>query len=224
MRCLIIILICLIFNFSGAAQEKEVYASDRLKIEQLSPTTYRHISFISLSDSTLFPCNGMVYINGPEAIIADCPTNDSASLELLQWLNDFNVRIEGVLINHFHVDCLGGLKAMHDAGIRSYAHEKTIQFAEENGDEVPQISFKNYISIPVGTEIVLTRYFGEAHTEDNVVTYIPGEKVLFGGCMIKSDGAGYGNLADSNQKQWPKTILKVKETYPEIELVIPGHG
>jgi metallo-beta-lactamase class B len=166
----------------------------------------------------------MIYMNGPEAIIVDCPTNDSASIELLAWINTFNVRIEGVIINHFHVDCLGGLKAFHDAGIRSYAYFKTIAFAEANGDEVPKIGFKKYLSIPIGKEIVYTKFFGEAHTLDNVVTYIPGEKALFGGCMIKSDGAGYGNLEDSNQKAWPKTVLKIKEAYPEIELVIPGHG
>lgn len=207
-----------------AAQKYEVYSSDLLKIEQLSPNTYRHISYLSLSDSSLFPCNGMVYINGPEAIVMDCPTNNAASLELLTWLEDFDVLIRGVIINHFHVDCLGGLQVFHEAGLRSFAHEKTIEIAQANGDEVPKFGFKNYLSIPIGREHVYTKFFGEAHTIDNVVSYIPGDKVLFGGCMVKTVDAGYGNLDDSNQNAWPKTIIAIKEAYPEIEIVIPGHG
>ncbi len=55
-------------------------------------------------------------------------------------------------------------------------------------------------------------------------TYIPGEKVLFGGCLIKEVGAGKGNLGDANTEEWPDTVRKIKQAYPEVKYVVPGHG
>ena len=58
----------------------------------------------------------------------------------------------------------------------------------------------------------------------NVVGYFPEDKVVFGGCLIKTVGAGKGNLEDANVAAWPATVSKVKATYSKAEIVIPGHG
>jgi metallo-beta-lactamase class B len=70
----------------------------------------------------------------------------------------------------------------------------------------------------------MTQFFGEAHTVDNTVSFVESEKVLYGGCMIKSLKAGKGNLADANVNEWSNTVRKIKSTYPNIIHVIPGHG
>ncbi|MEM7381519.1 MAG: subclass B1 metallo-beta-lactamase, partial [Bacteroidota bacterium] len=33
-----------------------------------------------------------------------------------------------------------------------------------------------------------------------------------------------GNLADANIAQWSQTMELIKAKFPEIEIVIPGHG
>jgi metallo-beta-lactamase class B len=47
---------------------------------------------------------------------------------------------------------------------------------------------------------------------------------LFGGCLIKSVGAGKGNLADAHVEAWPASVEKVKSAYPNAKVVVPGHG
>ena len=43
--------------------------------------------------------------------------------------------------------------------------------------------------------------------------------------MVKSmNSSGLGNLSDANTQQWPLTLQKVKNKFPEAEIVIPGHG
>jgi metallo-beta-lactamase class B len=71
---------------------------------------------------------------------------------------------------------------------------------------------------------VVNRYLGEAHSKDNIVTWVPKEKILFGGCMIKSLGASRGYLGDANLQQWSPTVEKVKKAFSNAAIVIPGHG
>ncbi|MBN1650541.1 MAG: CfiA family subclass B1 metallo-beta-lactamase, partial [Bacteroidales bacterium] len=60
---------------------------------------------------------------------------------------------------------------------------------------------------------------------DNITVWIPGKKILFGGCLIKSiDSKGLGNLSDAVVNDWDMTVEKVMKKYPEIKTVIPGHG
>ena len=76
----------------------------------------------------------------------------------------------------------------------------------------------------LGDKTIEVRHFGPGHTSDNVVVWLPQEKLLFGGCLIKANGAGKGNLADASPEKWPKTVIKVRSAYPEAEVIVPGHG
>jgi glyoxylase-like metal-dependent hydrolase (beta-lactamase superfamily II) len=68
-------------------------------------------------------------------------------------------------------------------------------------------------------------YPGAAHSPDNIIAWVPSEKILFGGCMVKSNqSTGLGNIADADLKLWPQTIKKIISSYPDAEIVIPGHG
>lgn len=71
---------------------------------------------------------------------------------------------------------------------------------------------------------MINKFFGEGHTADNIISYLPSEKAMFGGCMIKEIGAGKGNLADANVNEWSKSVRKVKLAYHEVQYIIPGHG
>jgi metallo-beta-lactamase class B len=67
-------------------------------------------------------------------------------------------------------------------------------------------------------------YFGEGHTKDNIVSYFPSEKVLFGGCLIKEVNASKGYLGDANISEWSGTVQSVKRKYGNAKIVLPGHG
>ena len=66
---------------------------------------------------------------------------------------------------------------------------------------------------------------GAAHTVDNIVVWIPDEKILFGGCMIKELKANnLGNIVDADIDAWPKTLKTVRSEFSMAKIVIPGHG
>ncbi len=221
----------LLINFLGcktAPSSAELsYQSETLKIEQVSEHTYMHTSFLKVYKN--YPCNGLIYHNNGEAIVFDTPTDDQASRELLDWIKrELQAEVKAVVINHFHIDCLGGLNEFHKDSITSYANDRTIQLSSSeraHNDAVPNIGFKESQKLTIGKEVIENRYFGEAHAPDNIVSYIPSEKVLFGGCAIKPLQANKGSLTDANVEEWSNTVSDIKREYAgRIQYVVPGHG
>ena len=227
MRALLFILlaiIVLLFACQDLPDRKILYQTDTLTIEQLTDNIFVHISWLNLSNGSRFPCNGMIYKNGTEAMVFDTPTENEVSKELISWIaNDLKCTIKGVVVNHHHIDCVGGLQAFHDENIPSYANQGTIELAAADSATLPQTGFEGVLELQVGNGHVINQYFGKGHTADNIVSYVPEEKTLFGGCMIKAVGAGRGNLVDADTTQWSSTVQQIKNTWPELEWVIPGH-
>jgi metallo-beta-lactamase class B len=208
-----------------AFSPKEVYKSNDLIITQVAPNSFIHTSFLQTNDFGNVPCNGLIVRNSNETIIFDTPTHDESSEELIRWVNQaLGCKINAIIPTHFHNDCLAGLQAFNDHHIPSYAHVKTIAVAKENKYVVPQNGFSDSLTLNVGNEKIMARYFGEGHTKDNIVGYFPSENVLFGGCLIKEMNASKGFLGDANVEIWSSTVEDIKKRFPDVEIVVPGHG
>ena len=209
----------------GQTTNQPITIHQDLKILPLSDNVFIHQSWATYPSFGRVLCNGLLYINEQEAILMDTPVSDSLSQLLLAWIaKELNCQLKAVIINHRHNDCLGGLQAFHDQGIPSYATKRCLRLAKKEKMIVPQNGFKKKLDLKIGGQTVQCRYFGKAHTADNLVVFVPSEQTLFGGCMVKSLKSGKGNLADASVNKWSKTILKVKKAYPTVKYVIPGHG
>lgn len=210
--------------------EKEntiVYQTDRLVIKKLSNHVYMHTSFLKTEKYGNVPCNGMLVFNKKEAVVFDTPANMKASKELIQYITEkLHGKIKAVVPTHFHQDCVAGIKAFQSSNIPAYASETTVKLLQkkENPFSAGITGFEGVLVLNVGGEKVYATSFGEGHTKDNIIAYFPADKAIFGGCLIKEMGAKKGNLEDANVDEWPKTVRKIKQKYPNIAIVIPGHG
>jgi metallo-beta-lactamase class B len=73
--------------------------------------------------------------------------------------------------------------------------------------------------------MILVTYPGIGHTTDNVVAWLPKQKILFGGCLVKSlDAQSLGNTSDGDLMAFPVTLKKIKAAYQNAKIVVPGHG
>lgn len=220
-----IICVATIFCCAKSNKSKVVYKTESLVIEQLSPKVFKHVSYLKTNDFGNVACNGMIYITNNEALVFDTPTTVKVSKELINWItNTKKVLVHGVVVNHFHNDCLGGLKGFHDKNITSYANNLTIELAKKDSVTIPKKGFSERLDLMLGSNKVIIQFFGEGHTKDNTVSYLESENVLFGGCLIKSLKATKGYLGDANIAQWSTTVRRVKEKFPNLRTVIPGHG
>lgn len=204
---------------------KKIYESKTLIITQISENSFIHTSFKQTNDFGNVLCNGLIVKDHHETVVFDTPTNDKSSEELIQWINEkLDSKIKAIIPTHFHDDSLGGLMAFHKKNIPSYAYAKTIELAKENNFVIPENSFNDSVILKVGDKDVIAKFFGEGHTKDNAVGYFPGENILFGGCLLKELEAGKGYLGDANLSAWSNTVEKVKKEYPDVKIVVPGHG
>ena len=63
-----------------------------------------------------------------------------------------------------------------------------------------------------GWTIFLSNLLSRAgHAPDNIIIWFEKEKILYGGCLIKSvEARDLGNLSDANIKQYATTIRNVQ--------------
>jgi len=221
---IVVSLVCISFCKKPLDAES-IYISEDLQLTKLNNSSYIHTSYITLKNGVRFPCNGFIYTNTNKAYIFDSPVTDKATQELIAWLHQMQkIKIKGVVFNHFHNDCTEGIDIFKEHGILTIASNKTLEFMVDEGLLAPDQTFDQSLELPLGKKIIENTYFGEAHSKDNIVSYFPKEKILFGGCMVKSLNSKKGNLADANISEWSNTVTKIKKAYPEVEIVIPGHG
>jgi metallo-beta-lactamase class B len=210
---------------SGSSHPRQVYASKDLIITQVAANSFKHTSFKLTNDFGNVPCNGLVVRNGNEVIVFDTPTRNESSEELIKWIRDsLHCRVRAIIPTHFHDDCLGGLKSFHDHTIPSYANARTIELAMASQLTVPQNGFRDSLRLKVGSEHVVVKFPGEGHTKDNVVGYFPADRIMFGGCLVKELNASKGYLGDANLATWSATVEHVKKEFPNVSIVVPGHG
>lgn len=204
-----------------------VYQTENLIIKKLSKHTYIHISYLNTNDYGKVGCNGMLIINEHKGIIFDTPTDNKSSLELIHFVvNELKSEITAMIPTHFHEDCIGGIQAFENHNTPIYASSQTIELIRKNGHifSKPIHEFENKLTLDLGKKKVYTEYFGEGHTKDNVIGYFPEDRALFGGCLIKKVRASKGYLGDANTSEWSNTVRQIKSKYPELEIVVPGHG
>lgn len=212
----------------ASAQSPTIYTTATLEIDSIAPGTYVHRTYLSTKEWGKVACNGAVYVNKGESVVFDTPATDSVTVELISWIKArTHSRIKAIVVNHSHDDCLGGLAVFHKAGIPSYSSKRTQTFARNdtvNKPVVPQHGFTKELELKIGGTSIINYYPGEGHTRDNIVSYIPATKVLFGGCITKALGSGKGNLAEANVNTWAESVGKVKQKFPNAVIIIPGHG
>ena len=220
----VMLLVCL--NGLLESRETEIKITDNLKLIKISDNIFIHISYYDYPNYKHVPANGLVYLNKQNAIIIDTGWRDEETRELVNWLtNKLKVDIKGVVVTHWHIDCMVGLKEIHNGKIKSYAHYLTVEMAQKKGLPVPKIHFKDSLSIKLNDKTVICRYLGAGHTVDNIVVWIPAEKLLFGGCLLKAlEWKHLGYIKDADLHEWPVTLNKVLKEFSDSRIVIPGHG
>ena len=201
-----LILVISIINLNCSSQKrvafkhKVIYNSADLIITQIANNSFVHTSYLQTNDFGNVPCNGLIVRNSDETIVFDTPTNNKSAEVLIKWIKEtLHCKINAVIPTHFHDDCLGGLNAFDENKISSYAYFKTIELAKANNYVVPKNSFNDSLILKVGDEKILVKFLGEGH-------------------------ASKGYLGDANISAWSNTVENVKKEYPNVKIVVPGHG
>ncbi|QSX31170.1 subclass B1 metallo-beta-lactamase [Shewanella cyperi] len=198
--------------------------AENLTLTELEPGLYQHQSFQTVKGFGRVSANGLLLVEGKNAFLIDTPWGNEDTEQLLAWLKARDLTLEGSLSTHWHEDRAGGLAALNAAGVATFASAHTNRLLAENGkvqashslDAGPQLLFHGRVE---------AFFPGAGHSLDNLVAWLPGQKTLFGGCLVRSlETQSMGNTADGDVPAWPVSIEAVLSRYPEAARVVPGHG
>lgn len=212
------------------AQENNQSVNDKMDrfdknfgITQLTDKSYLIQS--SFAANGQLDCNHLLIVDKKDIVLVNTPVNDSLTNVLLNCIEKkFKRKVTKVIASHFHEDSSGGLRQISRCGINSFGLNKTANLLKPQNKFI-DITFASILTIVLQTTDVELFYPGAGHTADNIVIWLPNDKILFGGCLIKSLTAkDKENIKDADLKAWSISVELVKDKFKDARIVIPGHG
>lgn len=182
-------------------------------------------------------------------LIASSPFETQNAEAMMKWIKTKFSPDKIIAINtHFHSDGTGGNDAYKKHDVEIWASDLTKKLHQEKDQYYQKKQAEDFKSQPELSKRILARkvilaanvfpinkgmersfgensfqvyYPGPAHTKDNVVVYLPKQKVMFGGCLIKP-GQTLGYLGDADVEAYASSAENLKQF--DVKFVIPGHG
>ena len=172
------------------------------------------------------PANGMYLLTGQGAVMFDSPWDTTQFQPLLDSIRTRHKKnVVLCIATHFHEDRTGGLEYYRQSGIKTYTTRQTDELSKKRGMKRAEYLIDNDTAFTVGQYTFQTYFPGHGHAPDNIVIWFEKEKVLYGGCLIKSvEDNTLGNLADASMADYSTTIRNVQEKCKKPKYIITGHN
>jgi metallo-beta-lactamase class B len=198
-------------------------SSGTLTISHLTGDYYIFSTYKSFN-GTPISANGMYLVTNDGVAMFDTPWDTTQFQVLLDSIElKHNKKVVFCIATHSHDDRSAGLEFYAKKGIKTYSTKLTDEISKTNNGRRAQFLIDNDTVFRVGQYLFQTYYGGEGHTKDNIVLWFPDEKILYGGCLIKSTEAiDLGYIKEANLEQWPATIKKIQMKFGKPQYVIPG--
>jgi len=210
------------------AEQSQLSKNYPIALQKIADGVWVHTSNYTVPGRKPIPSNGLIVEDGDTLIMVDTAWGEKATESLLERIKlDIGKPVKKLIITHHHLDKIAGVDVMEFEGVEVFTHPLTPVKAVNAGYPIPNTSVAALKDAKSRTKVgtVEIAYPGAAHAEENLVVYIPSQKILYGGCAIKgAETNSMGNLSDADIKAWPATLNWVKATYPETQTVVPGHG
>lgn len=124
------------------------------------------------------------------------------------------VPVTQVILTHDHHDHIGGLAGMGE--IASISHENLTAVETTR-------QFSMAVAVDLGNQRVEALHFGAAHTDHDVLVYLPHENVVIAGDLLE-EGADPQLDERGSLSNWPTVLDGVLGAANANTRFVPGHG
>jgi metallo-beta-lactamase class B len=218
-------IICVITAFFIVKLAWGQTATGTLKITRLTGNFYVCTTFNDPGDGSSFPSNSMYLVTNNGVVLFDTPWDTTMFQPLLDSIETrHHKKVIACIATHFHADRTAGLEYYKQKGIKTYTSIKTDKLSAARHQKRAQYLISGDTSFNIGGYRFQIYYPGEGHSPDNIVAWFAKEKILYGGCLIKSAAAkSLGNLGDANTNAYPATLRNLQNKFRDPVFIIPGH-
>ena len=215
-----------------------------VKAIQVAPNTYfvQGVPEMGSKQNQNFISNAGFVVTPKGVVVIDALGSPVLAQKLIQEIRKVTKqKIVAVVLTHYHADHVYGLQEFKRLGATVYAQRdgqnylasetakqrliaSRVDFApwvNENTHLVPaDIWIDQSKTIAVGgVEFRISRV-GPAHAPEDLIVFIPSEKVLFAGDLVFRGRIPFVGNADS--RGWMSALDEIQKQNPAI--VVPGHG
>ena len=223
-----------------------VYAADDLilKPTQVAPHTYFVQGFAEMGSSKNqnFISNAGFVITPKGVVVIDALGSPVLAKKLISEIKKITPqKVVAVIVTHYHADHVYGLQEFKNIGAKIYAQgEGRGYISSETAKQrliASRIDFAPWVNAStklIGADVWIDQSYtlsiggvdfkigrvGPAHAPEDLMIYVPSEKVLFAGDLVFRGRIPFVGNADS--RGWLNALDEIEALTPSI--VIPGHG
>jgi len=224
----------------------QVRPVDRVQLKpiQVAPHTYFVQGYPEMGSSANqnFISNAGFVVTPAGVVVVDALGSPSLAQKLIAEIKVItSQKIVAVVVSHYHADHVYGLQEFKKIGAtiyaqgegRNYLSSETakqrliasrVDFApwvNENTKLIPaDVWIDQKLKLTIGGVDFLISRVGPAHAPEDLMVYVPSEKVLFAGDLVFRGRIPFVGNADS--RGWLVALDEIEKLNPNI--VIPGHG
>jgi metallo-beta-lactamase class B len=220
MRVLVILTFLLFWSDHSFGQP-----TPKLEIHHLAGDFYVYKTF-SMYKGSRISANGLYLVTQQGVVLVDSPWDTTQFQPLLDTIKSRHSKdVVMCIATHFHEDRTAGLEYYRQLGIKTYTTKRTDELSKTRGMSRAQFLIANDTTFKIGNYSFETFYPGPGHAPDNIVLWFGKDKILYGGCLVKStEDETLGNLGDASITEYATTIKNVQRKYRNPRFVIPGHN
>jgi glyoxylase-like metal-dependent hydrolase (beta-lactamase superfamily II) len=222
------------------------FAADDLILKpiQVAPHTYFVQGFAEMGNSKNqnFISNAGFVITPKGVVVVDALGSPVLAKKLIAEIKKITPqRIVAVIVTHYHADHVYGLQEFKNIGAKIYAQgEGRNYLSSETAKQrliASRIDFAPWVNAStklIGADVWVDQSYtltvggiefkigrvGPAHAPEDLIIYVPSEKVLFAGDLVFRGRIPFVGNADS--RGWLHALNEIEALNPNI--VIPGHG
>ena len=219
-------------------------AAPEMVAQKVSPSAWyvEGVGALGSSANQNFISNAAFIVTPAGVVVIDALGSPALAGRLMAEIRKVTpIPVTHVIVTHYHADHIYGLQALKAQGARIIAHRAALEYLNSDNarlrleasrqelapwidDKTQLVSADEWIDGPkeltVGGVRFMLQPVGPAHTPEDLVVYMPKEKVLFAGDLVFRGRIPYVGQADSGH--WIKsldTLLAFDAT-----VIVPGHG
>jgi glyoxylase-like metal-dependent hydrolase (beta-lactamase superfamily II) len=215
-----------------------------LQARQLAPGAWyvQGLSALGSPANQNFISNAGFVVTPAGVVVIDALGSPALAQRLLAEIRRHTARpVTHVILTHYHADHIYGLQAFKAAGAKIVAHQRAREYLNSDTARLrlqasrtelaPWIDEKTQLvpadewlagdtEFSLGGVRFVIKAVGPSHTPEDLVVYLPQEKVLFAGDLVFRNRIPFVGQADS--RQWIKALDSLLGF--DAKVIVPGHG